>query len=144
MEESSKQNMAFTVGFFQCEHIHFGLCNMPATFQHLMTNCLKLKPSKCEFFKKKIKYLGHSVSLKGVWPSKDNLKAIIKYPEPMLYTTIKGFIGLVGHYQPFITDFTRISDPLHEYAYGDTTKKKESVILNEAVRNAFHQLKKLL
>ena len=42
MEESSKQYMAFTVGtlgFFQCERMPFGLCNAPATFQRLMTNC---------------------------------------------------------------------------------------------------------
>ena len=187
MEESSKQYMAFTVGtlgFFQCECMPFGLCNVLATFQCLMTNCLgelnystclvylddiviysstqeehikwlqailkwfqlhglKLKPSKCEFFKEKIKYLGHSVSLKGVWPSRDNLKVIAKYPELMTYTTIKGFVGLVGHYQCFITDFARIAHPLHEYACGDTIKKKkESVVLNEAARNAFHQLKK--
>ena len=110
MEESSKQYTAFTVGtlgFFQCERMPFGLCNAPATFQCLMTNCLgelnystclvylddiviysstqeehierlrtileqfqlhglKLKPSECQFFKEKIKYLGYSVSLKGV------------------------------------------------------------------------------
>ena len=45
MEESSEQYMAFTltVGtlqFFQYEHVPFGLCNSPATFQQLMTNCL--------------------------------------------------------------------------------------------------------
>ena len=107
----------------------FRLCNAPATFQHLMTNCLgelnystclvyldnvviysstqeehveclrailecfclhrlKLKPSKCEFFQEKIEYLGHSVLSKGVWPSRDNLKAITKYPKPTTYTTI--------------------------------------------------------
>ena len=186
MEESAKQHMAFTVetlGFFQCGCMPFGLCNMLATFQHLMTNCLgelnysaclvylndvvvylstkgehieqlqavlkrfqlhrlKPKPLKCEFFQEKIVHLGHSVSLKGVWPSRDNLKAIAKYSEPTTYTTIKGFIGLVWHYQCFIKDFTRIANPLHEYALGDTMKKKkESVVLNEAVRNAFHQLK---
>ena len=43
MEESLKQYITFTVrtlGFFQCEHMPFGLCNTPATFQLLMTNCL--------------------------------------------------------------------------------------------------------
>ena len=51
MEESSKQYTAFTVGtlgFFQCERMPFGLCNVPATFQHLMTNCLgELNYSTC-------------------------------------------------------------------------------------------------
>ena len=104
---------------------------------------LKLKPLKCEFFKEKIEYLGHSVSLKGMWPSRDNLKAITKYPEPMMYTAIKGFIGLVGHYRCFIKDFAKITDPLHEYARGDTAKKKkEQVVLKKAARGVFQKLKK--
>ena len=68
---------------------------------------------------------------------------ITKYPESMTYTTIKGFVGLVGHYQHFIKDFSKIADPLHKYACGNTAKKKkEQVVLNEAIRKAFHQLKK--
>ena len=58
-------------------------------------------------------------------------------------TAIKGFIRLIGHYRCFIKDFTKIADPLHEYARGDTTKKrKEWVVLNEAARSAFQKLKK--
>ena len=98
---------------------------------------------KCEFFQKKIEYVGHSVSSKGVWPSRDNLKAIVKYPEPTTFTAIKGFVGMVGHYQRFIKNFTKIADLLHEYACGDAAKrKKEQVVLNKAARKAFHQLKK--
>ena len=60
-----------------------------------------------------------------------------------MYTAIKGFIGLVGHYRYFIKDFAKIADPLHEYARGDTAKKKkECVVLNKAARDAFHKLKK--
>ena len=43
MEEASKQHTTFTVGnlgFFKCDHMPFGLCNMPATFQQLMQNYL--------------------------------------------------------------------------------------------------------
>ena len=76
-------------------------------------------------FQEKIEYLGHSVSSKGVWLGRDNLKAIAKYPEPMTYTAIKGFVGLVDHYRCFIKDFAKIADPLHKYAHGDTAKKKK-------------------
>ena len=43
MEEASKQYTAFTVGnlgFFKCDCMPFGLCNVLATFQQLMQNCL--------------------------------------------------------------------------------------------------------
>ena len=43
MDEASKQYTAFTVGnlgFFECNRMPFGLCNVPATFQQLMQNCM--------------------------------------------------------------------------------------------------------
>ena len=114
-----------------------------AVLKYLRLHEVKLKSSKCKFFKEKIEYLGHSVSSKGMGPSRDNLKAITKYSKPTMYTAIKGFIGLIGHYRCFNKDFTKIIDPLHEYARGDTAKKKKGcVVLNKAARDAFHKLKK--
>ena len=43
MEEASKQYTAFTLGnlgFFKCDCMPFGLCNVLTTFQQLMQNCL--------------------------------------------------------------------------------------------------------
>ena len=43
MEETLKQYTVFTVGnlgFFECNCMPFGLCNVPAPFQRLMQNCL--------------------------------------------------------------------------------------------------------
>ena len=43
MEEVSKEYTTFTVGnlgFFKCDHMPFGLCNMMMSFQWLMQNCL--------------------------------------------------------------------------------------------------------
>ena len=43
MEEALKQYTAFTVGnlgFFECDCMPFGLCNVLAMFQRLMQNCL--------------------------------------------------------------------------------------------------------
>ena len=43
MDEASKQYTAFTVGnlgFYECDRMPFRLCNMLATFQRLMQNCM--------------------------------------------------------------------------------------------------------
>ena len=43
MDEASRQYTAFTVGnlgFFECDRMPFGLCNVLATFQWLMQNCM--------------------------------------------------------------------------------------------------------
>ena len=43
MDGASKQYTTFTmgnIGFFECEHMPFGLYNALATFQRLMQNCL--------------------------------------------------------------------------------------------------------
>ena len=43
MDEVLKQYTTFTVGnlgFFECNRMPFGLCNVPATFQQLMQNCM--------------------------------------------------------------------------------------------------------
>ena len=51
MDELSKQYTTFTVGhlgFFECSHMPFGLCNMPGMFQTLMQNCFgKLNLTYC-------------------------------------------------------------------------------------------------
>ena len=43
MDEASRQYTPFTVGnlgFFECDRMPFGLCNVLATFQQLMQNCM--------------------------------------------------------------------------------------------------------
>ena len=83
--------------------------------------------------------------MQGIWPNHDNLRAIAEYPEPTTYTLIRGFIGILGHYHLFITDFAKFAEPLHDYMRGDLhKKKKESLTLNKEAKAAFNMLKKAI
>ena len=48
-------------------------------FQKLKAAGLKLKESKCDFFKSEIHYLGHLISDKGIQPLPEKLDTITKY-----------------------------------------------------------------
>ena len=51
-------------------------------FQKLKEASLKLKESKCDFFKKEIHYLGHLISDKGIYPQPEKLDTICNMPKP--------------------------------------------------------------
>ena len=55
-----------------------------------MEHGLKLKPSKCNFFRTEISYLGHKVSAAGMEPGTDGLKGIAEIAPPAtLYLGVK-------------------------------------------------------
>ena len=118
------------------------LWRMRVVFDRLREHGLKLKPSKCEVFKSEINYLAHHVSQKGVLPSKKNLESIAQCPPPDMYTKVKSFVGLVGHYRHFIKGFAKIAAPLYDLTSGDNKdKRSEHVDLSPEAREAFDHLK---
>ena len=55
---------------------------LEAVFSRLRQTGLKLKPSKCEFFKTSVKYLGHVVSQDGVETDPNKIEALTTWPVP--------------------------------------------------------------
>ena len=81
-------------------------------FQKLKAVGLKLKESKCDFFKKEIHYLGHFISDEGFHPLPEKLDTIQNMPKPRNPKEIKQFLGLCGYYRKFVPHFSDISRPL--------------------------------
>ena len=69
---------------------------LEAVFQKLGKTGLKLKSSKCEFFKKRIKYLDHIVCEEGVSTNLKKVEAVLHWPVPKTVYDIKTFLGLCG------------------------------------------------
>ena len=88
------------------------LIHLEKVFQRLEKYRLKMKRSKCAFFKKHIQYLGHVVSAEGFKPLPEKLESIRKMPAPKNQKEVKQFLGLIGYYRKFIPRFSDIAKPL--------------------------------
>ena len=109
------------------------LKRLEAVFQKLCTAGLKLKPSKCFFFKEEIEYLGHVVSGKGISTNPKKIEAVSKWPTPRTVYDVRSFLGFVGYYRRFIKNFSRITKPIREVITGLENQSKRAakrLILN--------------
>ena len=81
-------------------------------FQKLKAAELKLKESKCDFFQRKIHYLGHLISVDGIQPLPEKLESLCNMPKLRSPKEIKQFLGLTGYYRNFVPRISDISRPL--------------------------------
>ena len=88
------------------------LAHIEEIFKRLEAADLKMKRSKCDFFKKHIHYLGHLISANGIQPLKDKLDTIHYMPAPHNSKEVKQFLGLAGYYRKFVMHFADLSRPL--------------------------------
>ena len=88
------------------------LQHMRVLFQRLREADLKLKDSKCNYFKTHVQYLGHLVSGKGIRPLPEKLDSIKKMPAPTTPKEIKQLLGIAGYYRKFIPRFADIARPM--------------------------------
>ena len=73
---------------------------------------LKMKKSKCSFFKKELHYLGHLLTTEGIKPQPEKVKAISKLEPPTTSKGVREFLGMVGYYRKFISRFADAARPL--------------------------------
>ena len=110
--------------------------HLEIVFSHLPKAGLKMKHSKCDFFKSKIPYLGHLISPEGISPLPNKLDSIKHMPVPNSAKEIKQFLGLTGYYRKFVPRFADISRPLTTL-----TKKDVKFEWTSACQKSFELLK---
>ena len=68
------------------EHLH-------QVLETLRSNKLYAKFSKCEFWLKKVTFLGHVVSSEGVSVDPAKIEAVTSWPRPSTVSEIRSFLG---------------------------------------------------
>ena len=118
------------------------LTRLEGVFKKLRAAGLKLKPSKCEFFKDQIAYLGHIVSKNGIATDPKKIRDVKDWPVPATVTDVRSFLGFTNYYRKFILRYAQISKPLHELTAGENAgKKNRPVNWTKEHQEAFDKLK---
>jgi len=86
---------------------------LATVFDRLDRYGLKLKPSKCSLFQRKVSFLGHVVSDRGIECDPDKVASIATWPTPANIAEVHTFCGLVSYYRTFVCNFAAIARPLH-------------------------------
>ena len=122
------------------------ITRLRGVFQKLREAHLKLKPSKCSFFKRRLHYLGHIVDAEGIHMDPDKVQDIKDWPAPTTVTGIRQFIGLANQYRRFIKDYSQIAKPMRQLICNEYAKSKSRNIEAEwradpKIQAAFEKLK---
>ncbi|KAL4017102.1 hypothetical protein IC575_024776 [Cucumis melo] len=105
----------------------------------LRANRLYAKFSKCEFWLKKVSFLGHVVSSEGVSVDPVMIKEVTNWPRPSTVSAIRSFLGLAGYYRRFVEDFSCIASPLTQL-----TRKGTHFVWIPDCESSFQELKQKL
>ncbi|KAI3725002.1 hypothetical protein L1987_64773 [Smallanthus sonchifolius] len=86
--------------------------NLKLVLDLLRKEQLYAKFSKCEFWLKEVQFLGHIVNEKGIHVDPAKIEAVKNWSTPKTPTEVRLFLGLVGYYRRFISNFSKIEVPL--------------------------------
>ncbi|KAL5006251.1 hypothetical protein ScPMuIL_015057, partial [Solemya velum] len=124
------------------------LARLEAVFQRLEQYGLKLKPSKCSFGKKDVRYLGHIVSEHGIQTDPEKVSVVENWPAPTCTKSLQRYLGFIGFYRRYIQGFSKIARPLNDLLKGSNGNKKKrkytDFVWGHEQQTAFEELKKKL
>ena len=104
---------------------------------------MKLSPHKCQFFKKKIVYMGLEFQIQRdkvcYTPLKDKCDAIRNLESPKTLRQTRAFCGMVNFLLSFLPNLHRLLIPIY-----DLQKKAKKFLWTEEAKKAFNEIKQLL
>jgi transposase InsO family protein len=103
----------------------------------LRENDLFLKPTKCEFNKTKVEYLGMIIEEGKISMDPVKLQGIRDWPSPTTVKKTREFLGFGNFYRRFIWHFSELAKPLN-----DLLKKDQKFEWTDDCQKAFDELKK--
>jgi hypothetical protein len=102
---------------------------------------MKLKLSKCQFAKPRLKFLGFIIGQGRKDPVPEKLEAFQNLPEPTTKKGVRSLLAVCRYYKAHLPNFSEITVPLSELTRKDVAA---SFRFNEEQRRAFVKLKECI
>ena len=115
------------------------MVHLEAIFEALQIADLKIKVSKCEFFKKHVSYLGFLIGETGIRCDRSKVEAINRITTPTSIEEVRQFNGMCSYYRKFISHFSEITK-----CFNDMTRKGATFKWTAECDAAFRLLKEKL
>ncbi|KAF5454694.1 hypothetical protein F2P56_024341 [Juglans regia] len=105
----------------------------------LQKHWLYAKLSKCEFWLREVKFVGHIISSEGVAVDPAKIEAIIEWQRQTNVHEICSFLGLVGYYRRFVEGFSKFSSTTTTL-----TRKNAKFVWSKKCERSFQELERRL
>ena len=111
--------------------------------EKLAEHGLKISPRKCNLFRDRVTYMGHTIMVKDGRPCitamKDKTDAIRHLPVPTTVRKVRGFVGAVNYLSMFVPRLQELLRPLYSL-----TKKGCKFVWTENHQICFDAIKKIM
>ena len=89
------------------------LCDIHETLSRFSFASLKLKPSKCNFAKTQVEYLGFKISHRGIQASEKKIETIVRVKPPVTSKLLFSFLCSMTYYRKHIPNYGELTEALY-------------------------------
>ena len=75
---------------------------------------LKLNAKKCKFGVSEVKYIGHTLTAKGLKPDEKKVQAVQEMHKPHNKKELQQFLGMVNYLGKFVPQLSNVTQPLRQ------------------------------
>ena len=85
---------------------------LTAAMKRIEAAGVTLNIDKCEFAKRRLKFLGHIIDQTGIQPDPEKISAVVEMDAPTNVLELRRFIGMVNQLGKFSKKIADLSQPL--------------------------------
>ena len=113
--------------------------NIIALMERAIAKDLRFNPTKFQFKKKEIKFVGHIITADGIKADPEKVDAIINMKAPHDKASLLRFIGMINYLSSYCENLSSVIRPLTEL-----TKENMAFIWSETQNDAFNKAKNII